>query len=93
MCYLSEKSLQIIYLKKTADHVWKLFRDLDRVHPFLPFRDASPAESIYDLLLPHIFHAVERAHELRWIDFERFDVDAYEFFEVIYYVKCFFSVV
>lgn len=74
-------SFAILFLGQTADQVWHLFHETDRLAPFLPFRDASPGESIYGLRLPDIFRAVQRAHGLRWIDFDDFDVEEYEYFE------------
>jgi len=55
---------------------------MDRLEPFLPFRDASPGESTYGLGLPDIFRAVEKAQALEWINFEEFSVEEYEFYEV-----------
>eukprot|EP00906_Rhabdomonas_costata_P012979 RCo018648 len=45
--------------------------------PLLPFRDAAPGPSTVDLHLVDCLRAVHKARALRWVDVDRFDVEAF----------------
>ncbi|XP_015917751.1 dual specificity protein phosphatase CDC14AB isoform X2 [Parasteatoda tepidariorum] len=73
-------SYAIIYLKKSAVEAYQPL--VGNNSPlFIPFRDASYGQSSYDLTLSDCLHAVSKAVENNFLDFEGFDVDEYEHYE------------
>uniref|UniRef100_A0A915JW10 protein-tyrosine-phosphatase n=1 Tax=Romanomermis culicivorax TaxID=13658 RepID=A0A915JW10_ROMCU len=79
-------SFSILYLHMTCEGVCKLFCKREE-RPFLPFRDAAPGDSNYGLRLFDVFRAIEKANNLKWIDFENFDLNEYEFFENFFVIS------
>ena len=72
---------QIIYLKKTPEEAYKPLVGGNSPQ-FIPFRDATYGISTYHLTLLDCLHAVQKANKLGFFDFNDFDVDEYEFYEV-----------
>jgi hypothetical protein len=67
--------------------------DFSNVYSF--FRDASFGMSVYHITLMDCLHAVHKALSLGFFNFEDFDVDEYEYYEVrgiIYMVLMLFTI-
>ncbi|XP_069692889.1 dual specificity protein phosphatase CDC14C-like isoform X1 [Periplaneta americana] len=73
-------SYVIIYLKKTPEEAYRPLIGGTNP-PFLPFRDASFGMSVYHITLMDCLHAVHKALNLGFFNFEDFDVDEYEYYE------------
>jgi len=58
--------------------------------PFINFRDASKGAPLYHLSLLDCLMAVSKAHQLGFFDFDDFDTNEFEFFEVSYHTQFFF---
>ncbi|KAG8185188.1 hypothetical protein JTE90_025861 [Oedothorax gibbosus] len=72
----------IIYLKKTPAEAYQPL--VSGNSPlFIPFRDASFSQSTYNLPLLECLHAVSKALENGFLDFELFDVEEYEYYEKV----------
>jgi cell division cycle 14 len=50
--------------------------------PFISFRDASFGAASFYITLLDVFNALHRAMHAKFFDFEDFDVDEYEHYEV-----------
>ena len=72
---------QIIYLNKSPEEAYKPLIG-GASPPFLPFRDASYGASTYHLTLLDTLQAMHKAKTLNFFDFEDFDVEEYEYYEV-----------
>lgn len=60
--------------------------------PFCPFRDAAYGMSTYHLTLLDCLHAIDKAFKLGFFDFNDFDVEEYEYYEVrFFFTYCVFS--
>jgi cell division cycle 14 len=55
---------------------------INAIHPFLPFRDASLGSSSYNLTLLDTLQGLYKAMLHGFFDFENFDLDEYEHYEV-----------
>ncbi|XP_063224215.1 dual specificity protein phosphatase CDC14AB-like [Bacillus rossius redtenbacheri] len=73
-------SYAIIYLKRTPEEAYRPLIG-STSPPFLPFRDASVGISVYHITLLDCLHAVYKALNLGFFNFEDFDVDEYEYYE------------
>jgi cell division cycle 14 len=73
---------KIIYLKKTPEEAYKPLIS-GNIAPYLPFRDASFGGSTYNLTLFDCLNGLHKALLNGFFDFERFDVDEYEHYEVV----------
>ena len=72
---------QIIYLKKTPEEAYKPLIG-GNSPSFCPFRDAAYGMSTYHLTLLDCLQAIDKAYKLGFFNFEDFDVDEYEYYEV-----------
>jgi len=71
---------QVIYMGKTAPEAYSC---LQQMEPFLPFRDCSMGECTYNLTVLHCLQAVYKALHCKFLDFETFDPEEYEYFETV----------
>jgi len=71
---------QVIYMGKTPGDAYSC---LQRMEPFLPFRDASMGPCTYNLTVLHCLQSVHKALKCRFFDFETFDPEEYEYFEMV----------
>uniref|UniRef100_A0A8C3L9M6 Dual specificity protein phosphatase CDC14B n=1 Tax=Chrysolophus pictus TaxID=9089 RepID=A0A8C3L9M6_CHRPC len=72
-------SYAIIYLKESPEDVYKLV--LAGSVSYLPFRDASFGTCSFHLTLLDCFHAISKALQYGFLDFDEFDVNEYEHYE------------
>mmetsp|Transcript_97057 Transcript_97057/g.216485 ORF Transcript_97057/g.216485 Transcript_97057/m.216485 type:complete len:430 (+) Transcript_97057:140-1429(+) len=72
---------QVIVMGKTADVAFQSFSNV--YPPFLPFRDATCGVCTYQCTILDCLKGIEEAIRLRWFNWNRFDVDSYEFFEKV----------
>lgn len=70
---------QLIVQGKTADVAYKPFGGI--YPPFLPFRDATCGICTFHLTIVDCLKGIEKSIELGWFDWDKFDVESYEFFE------------
>ncbi|KAJ9580983.1 hypothetical protein L9F63_023844, partial [Diploptera punctata] len=70
----------IIYLKKTPEEAYRPLIGGTNP-PFLPFRDASFGVSVYHITLMDCLHAIYKALNLGFFNFDDFDVEEYEYYE------------
>ncbi|KHN75899.1 putative tyrosine-protein phosphatase cdc-14 [Toxocara canis] len=70
----------IIYLGVTAEIA---YLRLHKAEPggFIGFRDAAMGAPTYRLHLHNVLRGVEKAVKLKWVSFDNFDPDEYEFYE------------
>uniref|UniRef100_A0A5K3F4M3 protein-tyrosine-phosphatase n=2 Tax=Mesocestoides corti TaxID=53468 RepID=A0A5K3F4M3_MESCO len=73
---------QIIYLNRSADDAYKCLLS-EKYRTFLPYRDAAFGPSCYHLNLVNCLQAIQKAVHLRFLDFENFDLDDYEYNEKV----------
>ncbi|XP_069737333.1 dual specificity protein phosphatase CDC14B-like isoform X6 [Phaenicophaeus curvirostris] len=78
-CCKLNKKLQIIYLRESPEDVYRLL--LAGSISYLPFRDASFGTSSFHLTLLDCFHAINKALQYGFLDFNTFDVNEYEHYE------------
>uniref|UniRef100_A0A915BHG0 protein-tyrosine-phosphatase n=3 Tax=Parascaris TaxID=6254 RepID=A0A915BHG0_PARUN len=73
-------SFCVIYLGVTAEIA---YLRLHKAEPngFVGFRDAAMGAPTYRLHLHNVLRGVEKAFKLKWVSFESFDPDEYEFYE------------
>mmetsp|Transcript_98154 Transcript_98154/g.179865 ORF Transcript_98154/g.179865 Transcript_98154/m.179865 type:complete len:457 (-) Transcript_98154:55-1425(-) len=72
---------QVISQGKPAELAFEPF---SRIYPpFLPFRDATCGVCTFHLTILDCLKGLEKSIELRWFDWNRFDVESYEFFEKV----------
>lgn len=74
-------AFQVIVLGKSADTAYQPFQGV--YPPFLPFRDATCGVCNYALTILDCMKGLEKSIECKWFDWERFDVESYEFFEKV----------
>lgn len=74
-------SYQVIALGKTAENAYEPFCGI--CPPFLPFRDATCGICTFHLTILDCLKGLEESIKHRWFDWNRFDLEAYEFFEKV----------
>ncbi|XP_064901870.1 dual specificity protein phosphatase CDC14B isoform X6 [Columba livia] len=72
-------SYAIIYLRQSPEDVYRLI--LAGSISYLPFRDASFGTCSFHLTLLDCFHAINKALQYGFLDFNTFDVNEYEHYE------------
>ncbi|XP_051498762.1 dual specificity protein phosphatase CDC14B isoform X5 [Apus apus] len=72
-------SYAIIYLRESPEDVYRLI--LAGSISYLPFRDASFGTCSFHLTLLDCFHAINKALQYGFLDFNSFDVNEYEHYE------------
>nr|XP_013054238.2 dual specificity protein phosphatase CDC14B isoform X5 [Anser cygnoides] len=72
-------SYAIIYLRESPEDVYRLI--LAGSVSYLPFRDASFGTCSFHLTLLDCFHAISKALQCGFLDFDVFDVNEYEHYE------------
>ncbi|XP_054043046.1 dual specificity protein phosphatase CDC14B isoform X1 [Rissa tridactyla] len=72
-------SYAIIYLRESPEDVYRLI--LAGSISYLPFRDASFGTCSFHLTLLDCFHAINKALQYGFLDFNTFDVNEYEHYE------------
>ncbi|XP_065596659.1 dual specificity protein phosphatase CDC14B isoform X3 [Cyrtonyx montezumae] len=78
-CCKLNKKLKIIYLRVSPEDVYRLV--LAGSVLYLPFRDASFGTCSFHLTLLDCFHAINKALQYGFLDFDEFDVNEYEHYE------------
>ena len=68
---------QIIRLERTAEESWEYFQNVSR---FIPYRDASPEGSPFELYILDCLKGLEKAMQLGWFSIESFNLEEYENF-------------
>ncbi|CAD5210209.1 unnamed protein product [Bursaphelenchus okinawaensis] len=73
-------SYMVIYHKISADQA---YLRVQRAEPpaFIGYIDAALGEPSYLLHLQHTIKAVEKALKYKWLDFDNFDAEEYEYYE------------
>ena len=72
----------MIYLKKTPEEAYRPLIGANSPQ-FVPFRDAAYGSSSFDLTLLDCLTAIHKARKFNFFDFEDFDLDEYEYYEVL----------
>ncbi|KAI2518069.1 cell division cycle 14A [Homo sapiens] len=72
----------VIYLKKTPEEAYRALLSGSNP-PYLPFRDASFGNCTYNLTILDCLQGIRKGLQHGFFDFETFDVDEYEHYEVI----------
>merc|ERR1719361_2558016 len=72
---------QVVALGKAADLAYEPFCGI--YPPFLPFRDATCGICTFHLTIIDCLKGLEESIKHRWFDWNRFDVESYEFFEKV----------
>lgn len=72
---------QVIVQGKCAELAYEPFCGI--YPPFLPFRDATCGVCTFHLTIVDCLKGLEKSIEFRWFDWNRFDVEAYDFFEKV----------
>jgi len=72
---------QVVVQGKPAELAFEPFVGI--YPPFLPFRDATCGVCAFHLTIVDCLKGLEKSIEYRWFDWNRFDVDSYEFFEKV----------
>merc|ERR1719375_1184505 len=72
---------QVIAQHKSAESAFEPFQGI--YPPFLPFRDATCSVCSYQCTILDCLKGLEFSIASRWFDWNRFDVDSYEFFEEV----------
>lgn len=73
-------AFQIIVLNRTASEAWSVFSLLP---PFLDFRDAGYGACTYKCTILHCLKGLEKAIKLNWFNYQKFNVQEYEFYEKV----------
>uniref|UniRef100_A0A2K6JTE9 Dual specificity protein phosphatase CDC14A n=1 Tax=Rhinopithecus bieti TaxID=61621 RepID=A0A2K6JTE9_RHIBE len=71
----------VIYLKKTPEEAYRALLS-GSTPPYLPFRDASFGNCTYNLTILDCLQGIRKGLQHGFFDFETFDVDEYEHYEV-----------
>nr|XP_019813772.1 PREDICTED: dual specificity protein phosphatase CDC14A [Bos indicus] len=71
----------VIYLKKTPEEAYRALLSGSNP-PYLPFRDASFGNCTYNLTILDCLQGIRKGLQHGFFDFETFDVDEYEHYEV-----------
>ncbi|CAE8687721.1 unnamed protein product [Polarella glacialis] len=74
-------AFQVIVLGKSADMAYSAFNNI--YPPFLPYRDATCGICTYGLTVLDCMKGLEKSIEVGWFDWNKFDVESYEFFEKV----------
>ncbi|XP_057299661.1 dual specificity protein phosphatase CDC14A-like [Hydractinia symbiolongicarpus] len=70
----------VIYLNKSPDDAYRpLISGCNP--PYLPFRDASFGGCTYNLTILDVLNGLHKALKLKFLDFETFDPEEYEYYE------------
>ncbi|KAK2532884.1 Cdc14b [Columba guinea] len=77
--YQCAQPAEIIYLRQSPEDVYRLI--LAGSISYLPFRDASFGTCSFHLTLLDCFHAINKALQYGFLDFNTFDVNEYEHYE------------
>lgn len=77
--YKNDSTLQNIHLTHKSDRAGKVFQQENQVYK--PYRDAALGSPLYLLTLLDCLLAVERAVKHKWLNFDKFEVDEYDFYE------------
>lgn len=72
---------QVVAQGKPAELAYEPFCGI--YPPFLPFRDATCGVCTFHLTIVDCLKGLEKSIEFRWFDWNRFDVEAYDFFEKV----------
>lgn len=72
---------QVVARRITADKAFEPFAGI--YPPFLPFRDATCAACPFQCTILDCLKGLEFSIEQQWFDWNRFDVESYEFFEKV----------
>ncbi|TMS34660.1 hypothetical protein L596_002204 [Steinernema carpocapsae] len=72
----------IAFYGLTADKVYIKLKMAEPPH-FVGFRDAAMGEPTYLLHIHDVLKAFEKALKYKWMDFNRFDPDEYEYYEKV----------
>lgn len=72
---------QVVAQGKPAELAYEPFCGI--YPPFLPFRDAACSVCTFHLTIVDCLKGIEKAIENRWFDWNRFDVESYDFFEKV----------
>ncbi|XP_061875556.1 dual specificity protein phosphatase CDC14B isoform X4 [Colius striatus] len=78
-CCKLNKKLKVIYLRESPEDMYRLM--LSGSISYLPFRDASFGTCSFHLTLLDCFHAINKALQYGFLDFNTFDVNEYEHYE------------
>lgn len=73
-------SYTIIYLKRTAEQAFQPLI-VNSYAPYVCFRDASFGPCTYNLSLLNCLRAIDKALQHKFLDFETFDLEEYEYYE------------
>lgn len=73
-------SYSIIYLKRTAEQAYKSLCS-GIITPYISFRDASFGPCTYNLSLLNCLRAIDKAVLHKFLDFDTFDLEEYEYYE------------
>lgn len=73
-------SYTIIYLKRTAEQAYQSLC-ANSYAPYVCFRDASFGPCTYNLSLLNCLRAIDKALLHKFLDFETFDLEEYEYYE------------
>jgi len=72
---------RVVVLGKTAEQAFEPFSGI--YPPFLPFRDATCGVCSFQCTILDCLKGLQKAIELKWFDWVRFDVESYDFFEKV----------
>jgi len=72
---------RVIVLGKTAESAYEPFSGI--YPPFLPFRDATCGVCPYQCTVLDCLKGLQKAIDIKWFDWTRFDVESYDFFEKV----------
>ncbi|CAN8027740.1 unnamed protein product [Ixodes persulcatus] len=70
----------VLYLKRSAEEAYQPLVN-GSYASYIPFRDASFGPCTYNLTLLDCLRAVEKAISHKFLDFENFDLEEYEYYE------------
>ncbi|OMJ65716.1 hypothetical protein SteCoe_30415 [Stentor coeruleus] len=73
-------AFQILVLNRSAQESWNPFTSLPA---FLDFRDAGYGGCTYRCTILHCLKGLEKAIQLGWFDYKKFNVHEYEFYEKV----------
>jgi len=72
---------RVIVLGQRADAAFEPFCGI--YPPFLPFRDATMGVCSYQCSVLDCLKGLEKSIEIKWFEWQRFDVESYDFFEKV----------
>ena len=71
-------TLQILYLKRTAEEAYECLVNSSNSPPYISFRDASVSAPCFQISLKECLSAVDKCHRLGFFNFDDFNVLEYE---------------